>query len=67
MEATYITNVKGKRISVVLSLKQYQVLLDAKEELDDIRLYDAVKARKEPRVSIEQYVANRKKKGHAKV
>ena len=66
-KATYITNVKGKKISVILSLNHYQKLLDAKEELDDIRQYDAVKAKNETRTPLAQYLKHRKAKKHAAV
>jgi len=40
----FITNKKGKRLSVVLSIKDYEVMLANLEELEDIRLYDAAKS-----------------------
>lgn len=65
--ATYITTIKGKKLSVVLSLGDYKKLLEAKEELDDIRLYDAVKSKNEPLVSLEQYLSERKTKRKTRV
>jgi len=43
----YITNNKGKKLSVVLPLKDYKRMMEDLEELEDIRLYDAAKASKE--------------------
>jgi len=43
----FITNKKGKRLSVVLSIKDYEIMLADLEELEDIRLYDAAKSRKD--------------------
>ena len=51
----YITDEQGQRVSVVLPIQQWQKMLDELEELDDIRLYDEVKARKEPTVSLTEY------------
>ncbi|QMW03764.1 hypothetical protein [Spirosoma foliorum] len=51
----YITDEHGKRVSVVLPIQQWQQVLDELEELDDIRLYDDVKARNEPTVSLAEY------------
>ncbi|MGF7214961.1 hypothetical protein GGR92_001101 [Spirosoma lacussanchae] len=51
----YITDEQGKRVSVVLPIQQWQQVLDDLEELDDIRLYDEVKARQEPTRSLADY------------
>lgn len=57
----YITDKKGKKVSVVLSLKDYKKILEDLEEFEDIKLYDAVKARNEDTISLEDYIAKRKK------
>lgn len=67
MAATYITTINGKKISVILSMNDYKKLLEAKEELDDIRLYDAVKSKKEPRASLTSYLKKRKQAKNAGV
>ncbi|MBC7570019.1 MAG: hypothetical protein H7319_09835 [Spirosoma sp.] len=51
----YITDERGNRVSVVLPIQQWQTMLEELEELDDIRLYDEVKARNEPTISIADY------------
>ena len=58
----YITDKKGKKLSVVISLIEYNKILEELEELEDIRLYDAVKARNEKSVPLTQYLQHRKKK-----
>lgn len=50
----YITDKSGKRISVVLPIKDYEVLMEELEELNDIKLYDEVKKSKESSVPIEE-------------
>lgn len=61
----YITDNKGKKISVIVPLKQYQKMLEDLEELDDIRLYDEAVADNEPSIPVaeafERIEAKRKK------
>jgi hypothetical protein len=57
----YITDERGNRVSVVLPIKQWQQVLDELEELDDIRLYDEVKARNEPTISLAEYRKKRQR------
>lgn len=61
-EPQYITDKKGKKLSVVISIAEYKKMLEELEELEDIRLYDAVKARKEKSVPFTQYLQRRKQK-----
>ncbi len=42
-KTTYITDKKGKRISVILPIEEYERILTKLEELEDIRLYDEAK------------------------
>ncbi len=58
----YITDKKGKKLSVVISIAEYKKMLKDLEELEDIRLYDAVKARKEKSIPFSQYLQQRRKK-----
>jgi PHD/YefM family antitoxin component YafN of YafNO toxin-antitoxin module len=48
MEARYIVDVNGKRVSVILPVEEYERLLEELEELEDIR------AAAEARVVIER-------------
>ena len=64
-EPQYITDKKGKKLSVVISISQYNQMMEEIEELEDIRLYDTVKARKEKTISFEQYLQRRRKKKNA--
>jgi hypothetical protein len=61
-DTEYITDKKGKKISVVISIGQYKQMLEELEELEDILLYDAVKARKEKSIPFTQYLQRRRKK-----
>ena len=60
METTFITDTKGNKLSAVLPIKRYIKLLEDAEELEDIRLYDAVKARKEKSTSFNEFVKQHK-------
>lgn len=57
----YIIDEQGQRVSVVLPIQQWQRMLDELEELDDIQLYDKVKARKEPTISLAEYRKKRQR------
>lgn len=39
----YITDKKGKKVSVILPMKDFKAILEELEELDDIRLFDEAK------------------------
>jgi len=58
--AQYIVDEKGKRVSVLVPVKEYEKLVEAREELEDIRMYDAVKAKNEPTTSLTAYLKNRR-------
>ncbi len=61
----FITDKKGKKLSVVFSIKEYNKLLEEMEELEDVKLYDEAKSRKNEFVPIDeafkQIKAKRKK------
>ena len=61
-EPQYIIDKNGKKLSVVISINEYKKMLEELEALEDIRLYDAVKARKEKSIPFTQYLQSRKKK-----
>ncbi|MDQ2720079.1 MAG: hypothetical protein M3Z26_10035 [Bacteroidota bacterium] len=62
----YITDNAGKKISVVLPMKDFKTIMEELEELEDIRLYDEAKVNNEPSMPIDEAFkiieANRKKK-----
>ena len=41
MEARYLTDDKGKRVGVLLDIKEYERLREIEDEMEDIRRYDA--------------------------
>lgn len=61
----FITDNNGKKVAVLMPIKEYEKILDELEELEDIQLYDEVKARNEESIPFEQYLKQRQKKKHA--
>ena len=53
----YVVDEKGDRVGVLLSLEDYQKLLDEPEELESLRAYDAAKASGEEAIPFEQAIA----------
>lgn len=52
----FITDGSGKRVAVILELEQYEQLLEAAEELDDIRAFDEAKASDDEAIPFEQAI-----------
>ncbi len=53
-ERSYIVGEDGKRTAVVVDLEEYDRLLDALEEIESIRAYDAAKASGERPVPFDE-------------
>ena len=62
MKTQFVTDEKGKKVSVILSLKDYKRLLEELDELEDVRLYDSVKSKNEERILLDDYLKQRKTK-----
>lgn len=43
MKPQFVTDDSGKKLAVILPIKEYNKMLDELEELEDIKLYDAAK------------------------
>jgi hypothetical protein len=50
----FLTNEKGEKIAVVLSIEEYEKILEELEDLEDIRAYDEAKASGETPIPLEQ-------------
>lgn len=50
----YITDNAGKKISVVLPMKDFKAIMEELEELEDIKLYDKAKEGKQEFIDAEQ-------------
>jgi len=63
LKPQYITDNAGKKISVILPMKDFKAIMEELEELEDIKLYD--EAKKEDtgdRILFSEYLKNRKAK-----
>jgi len=58
----YITDIDGKKISVVLPWAEYEQILEELDELDDIKLFDQAKAENDPGMAFDDYVKQRRAK-----
>lgn len=47
MKPQYITNESGKKVAVIIPLKEYAKMMDDMDELQAIKAYDKTKARKQ--------------------
>ena len=52
----YVTDSKGNRVAVLLEVEEYRRLLDALEELESIRSYDAAVAVREDAIPFDKAV-----------
>src|SRR5690606_25922560 len=52
----FITDETGNRVAVILDLDRYAELLEAMEELEDIRAFDAAKDAEDEAIPFEQAV-----------
>lgn len=50
----YVTNSEGKRVSVILPMKDFKAIMEELEELDDIRLYDEAKKSNETSIPVDE-------------
>jgi hypothetical protein len=50
----YITDDSGKKISVVIPIKDFKAILEDLEEFEDIKLYDKAKKSEEPSIPIDE-------------
>ncbi len=54
MKTQFVTDDNGKKLAVILPIKEYNKMVDDLEELEDIRLYDAAKKGKQEFVDADQ-------------
>jgi len=54
MNNQYLTDRKGKKISVVIPIQEYEKMLEQLEELEDIKAYDEAKSKNEEAIPAEK-------------
>ena len=52
----FITDSAGNRVAVILDIDQYEALLDAVEDLEDLRAFDEAKASEDEAIPFEQAI-----------
>ena len=59
----FITDNSGKKLAVVLPIKDYNKLIEELEDLEDLKAFDEAKKEDDgTRISLDDYVKNRKSK-----
>ena len=61
MTPQFLTDIKGNKTGVVLSMKAYNKLMEELEELEDIKAYDKAKKRNEETIPLRNAIKLRKK------
>ena len=54
MKTQYITDTTGKKMGVILPIRDYEKIMEGLEELEDIKAYDRAKTRKSEPIPFEQ-------------
>lgn len=63
MKTQFVTDDKGKKIAVILSMSSYQKMLDDLDTLEDIKLYDQAKKEDDgKRIVFDDYLKKRRAK-----
>jgi hypothetical protein len=57
LSTEYLVDTSGRRTAAVVPMKAWRKMLDAMEELEDIRAYDRAKRRKSDAVPLEEALA----------
>lgn len=50
----FITDNTGKKISVVIPVKEFKTLMEVLEDIEDVRLFDEAMSANEPSVPIDE-------------
>lgn len=58
-QTTFITDGEGNKISAVLPMKAYKLILEELQELEDIRAYDRAKRKKEKPIPLKDAINGR--------
>ena len=56
MKTQYITDTTGKKMGVILPIREYEKIMEELEELEDIKAYDRAKTYKSEPIPFEQAV-----------
>lgn len=63
MKTQFVTDNHGKKLAVILPIKDYEKMVEELEDLEDIRLYDEAKKEDDgKRIPFSEYLKKRKAK-----
>jgi len=62
MRTQFVTDDHGKKLAVILPIKEYNKMVDELEELEDIKLYDAAKKGEQEFINAEEAFTEIEKK-----
>ncbi|HLP35611.1 hypothetical protein [Lacibacter sp.] len=62
MAPQIITDKKGRKTGIILSIKDYEKLLNESEELAAVKAYDKAKAKKQTYIPLREAIKLRKRK-----
>lgn len=62
MSPQIITDKKGRKTGIILSIKDYEKLLQESEELAAVKAYDKAKAKKQTYIPLREAIKLRKQK-----
>ncbi len=65
MKTQFITDDSGNKLAVIMPIKEYQKMLDELDKIEDVKLYDEIKSRKEETLPFDEYLKRRKEKKNA--
>jgi phage gpG-like protein len=65
MAPQIITDKKGRKTGIILSIKDYERLLGESEELAAVKAYDKAKAKKQSTIPLREAIKLRKQKKNA--
>ena len=54
MANQFVTNDVGKKVAVILPIKEYERMMEDLDDLEDIRLFDSAKKQSSERVPIKE-------------
>ncbi len=57
----FVVNERGEKVAVVISIEEYEKILEELEDLEDIRAYDEAKASGDVAVPLEQALAENRR------
>ena len=60
-ERQFVVNERGEKVAVIISIEEYEKILEELEDLEDIRAYDEAKASGETPIPLEQALAENRR------